>query len=297
MNISTDMLKAFVSVAERSSVSGAAAALGVAKSLVSKRLAQLEQAVQITLVSRSSRSLSLTSAGQVYLDYAQKALAQIQLANEDLRSLRDEPTGKIRVTAPVSWGHRALAKALPDFLVQFPHIEVELILQDQVLDMAKERIDIALRMSATPLQDMVWIPIARLDWVVCAAPSYLLTAGEPHSPNELVHHPCMNYWTVGADDTWHLQSGAVREKFNVRNRYRANNPEAILDAALAGLGVAMLPLYCCKQEIADGKLQLILSDWIPITKFGNEIAAVIAPDRVRFSRNQALLRFLKARFS
>jgi DNA-binding transcriptional LysR family regulator len=297
MNISTDMLQAFVAVAERSSVSAAALALGLAKSVVSKRLAHLEEAVHVTLVARNSRTLSLTPAGQVYLSFAQRALTAMQAADEELRTLRDEPTGKIRLTAPVSWGHRALGKALPDFLAQFPEIEVELILQDHILDMAKERIDIALRMSATPVLDLVWIPIAKLDWVMCAAPSYIAAAGEPHSPAELAHHPCMNYWTVVTDDAWQLQRGAERASLQVRNRYRANNPEAILDAALAGLGVAMLPLYCCKQELAEGKLLPVLRDWQPVTKFGNQIAAAVAPDRVSFSRNQALLRFLKAKFS
>jgi DNA-binding transcriptional LysR family regulator len=296
MNISTDMLQAFVTVAERSSVSAAAGALGVAKSVVSKRLAHLEEAVHATLIARNSRTLSLTPAGRVYLSYAQRALTAMQSADEELRTLQDEPTGKIRVTAPVSWGHRALAKAIPTFLAQYPQIEIELLLQDQVLDMARERIDIALRMSATPALDLVWIPIARIDWVFCASPGYLATAGEPHSPAELAHHPCMNYWTVVADDAWQLQRGAERENLQVRNRYRANNPEAVLDAALAGLGVAMLPLYCCKQEIADGKLVPVLKDWQPVTKYGNQIAAAVAPDRVSFSRNQALLRFLKTTF-
>ncbi len=296
MNISTDMLTAFVTVAERLSVSEAAVQLGVGKSVVSKRLAHLEEAIHATLIARNSRKLGLTPAGQVYLEFARRALGALQGADEGLRSLRDEPTGHIRVTAPVSWGHRALAKAIPDFLAQHPQIEIELILQDRILDMANERIDVALRMSASPPPDFVWIPIARLDWVICASPSYISTAGAPHSPAELAHHPCMNYWSVVSDDAWTLQRGGERETLHVRNRYRANNPEAILDATLAGLGVALLPRYCCEQQLAEGTLLPVLTDWQPITKFGNEIAAVVAPDRVGFSRIQAFLRFLKVRF-
>ena len=296
MNISTDMLAAFVSVAERLSVSEAAVALGVGKSVVSKRLAHLEVAIHATLISRNSRKLSLTPSGHVYLEFARRALAAMQAADEGLRSLRDEPTGHIRVTAPVSWGQHALAKAIPDFLALHPHIEIELVLQDRILDMASERIDIALRMSATPHPDFVWIPIAKLDWVICASPGYIAIAGAPHFPAELAHHPCMNYWSVVSDDAWTLERDGERETHHVRNRYRANNPEAILDATLAGLGVALLPRYCCERKLAEGLLTPVLIDWQPITKYGKEIAAVVAPDRVGFSRNQAFLRFLKARF-
>jgi DNA-binding transcriptional LysR family regulator len=297
MNISTDMLSAFVKVAERLSVSAAAQELGVGKGVVSKRLAQLEDSIKTTLVTRNSRKLALTPCGLVYLDFAKQALFAMQQADEGLRNLRDEPTGRIRVTAPVSWGMYALGKALPDFLSAFPQIEVELILQDKIIDIAHEGIDIALRMTATPSLDLVSIPVAQLTWVICAAPTYITTAGEPHLPSDLAHHPCMNYWSAHSDDDWRLQRDKVEQVLRVRNRYRANNPEAIMNAVIAGLGIALLPRYCCEQALADGRLVPVLTDWAPVTKFGNQITAVLAPDRVGFSRNQAFLKFLKSKFS
>jgi DNA-binding transcriptional LysR family regulator len=297
MNISTDMLSAFVKVAERLSVSAAAQELGVGKGVVSKRLAQLEDSIKTTLVTRNSRKLALTPCGLVYLDFAKQALFAMQQADEGLRNLRDEPTGRIRVTAPVSWGMYALGKALPDFLSAFPQIEVELLLQDKIIDIAHKGIDIALRMTATPSLDLVSIPVAQLSWVICAAPAYIATAGEPHQPSDLSHHPCMNYWSVHSDDDWRLVKGEIEQVLKVRNRYRANNPEAIMNAVLAGLGIALLPKYCCEQALTDGRLVAVLSDWAPVTKFGNQITAVLAPDRVGFSRNQAFLKFLKSKFS
>jgi DNA-binding transcriptional LysR family regulator len=166
-----------------------------------------------------------------------------------------------------------------------------------MLDIAGENIDIALRMTAFPAPDLVSIPIAKLEWLICASGHYLATAGEPHSPSDLEHHPCMNYWSAQADDAWHLRCGEEDLKIKVRNRYRANNPEVIVDAALAGQGIALLPLYCCRDEIADGRLLPILRAWNPVTKFGNQITAVAAPDRIGFSRNQAFLQFLKERFA
>jgi DNA-binding transcriptional LysR family regulator len=296
MNISTDLLQAFVKVAERLSVSAAAQDLGVTKGLVSKRLAHLEAAVNVTLLMRNSRKLALTPAGLLYLDYARQALTSLDDATEELRKLKSQASGQIRITAPVSWGYRALSRTIPEFLALYPEIEIELILQDRMLDIAREQIDIALRMTAIPEPDLVCIPIAKLDWVICVSPAYHATAGEPSHPDDLLHHPCMSYWSTATDEVWHLRRDKEDSFVRLKSRYRANNPEAIVEAALAGLGIALLPRYCCEQEIADRRLLTLLADWTPITKFGNQITAVLAPDRVRFSRNQAFLQFIKARF-
>jgi DNA-binding transcriptional LysR family regulator len=296
MNISTDLLQAFVKVAERLSVSGAAQDLGVSKGLISKRLAHLESEINVTLVVRNSRKLALTPAGQLYLDHARQALTTLQDANEVLRSLKSETSGQIRITAPVSWGSRTLSRAIPEFLALYPEIEIELVLQDRLLDITKEQIDIALRMTAIPGQDFVSIPIAKLDWVICVSPAYQATAGEPLHPDDLTRHPCMSYWSTVTDEVWHLRRDSEESFVKLKSRYRANNPEAIVEAALAGLGVALLPKYCCEEQLLQGRLVALLEDWTPVTKFGNLITAVIAPDRVRFSRNQAFLGFLKQRF-
>ncbi len=295
MNISLDMLEAFTKVVDHLSVSAAATELGVSKGVISKRIVQLEETVKATLLTRSSRKIALTPAGEIYVEFARKALAAVNLAQEGLQSLRSAPSGLIRLTAPISWWQKVLAKLLPEFLHLHPAIEIELLLQDRIMDIAYEGIDFALRMTASPALDLVSIPVARLDWVVCAAPSYLASAGEPKKPTDLEQHPCMNYWRVAADDAWQFVSGGKSVTVRVHSRYRANNPEAIADAAIAGMGIAELPLYVVEQELASGKLVQILADWEPVTKYGNRITAVAAPDRIGFSRNQALLGFLKQR--
>ena len=289
------MLAAFVQVAEHLSVSAAAHALGVSKSVVSKRVAQLEQAVRATLFARSTRRVALTPAGEAYLDFARNALRAVADADERLRDLRQELSGQIRITAPVSWGQHVLAPLLPAFLAQHPAIEIELLLGDRLMDIAYERIDLALRMSATGLPDLVATPVARLDWVVCAAPAYLLRAGTPGQPTDLQAHHCMSYWRERSDDAWVLQLAGTGERQTVwvQGRYHANNPEAVALAALAGLGVALLPAYVCADDLAAGRLQRLLPDWTPVTKFGNHITAVAAPDRMRLLRNRALLDHLR----
>ena len=293
MAISTDMLAAFVQVAEDLSVSAAALHLGTGKSVVSKRVAQLEAEVKATLFSRSTRRIALTVAGEAYLEFARRALVEVATAEERLRDLRTELTGQIRLTAPVSWGQHVLAKRLPEFMRQHPAITIELLLADRVMDIGYERIDIALRWTSTPPPELMAVPVAEVAWVIVAAPAYLDAAGVPGDPRDLAAHTCMAYWRESSDDAWTLVAGERRRQVSVHSRYHANNPEAVAHAALAGLGIAMLPLYLCADALADRRLVMVLPAWTPETKFGTGITAVAAPDRMRLTRNQVLLAFLR----
>lgn len=288
------MLAAFVKVAQRLSVSSAADELGVGKSLVSKRVAQLEEKVQATLFSRSTRKVVLTPAGEAYLGFAQRALAEMTAGEEQLRSLRAELTGRIRLTAPVSWGQRVLAKRLPEFLRQHPGVEIELQLADQLLDVAQQRIDVALRWSASPVSELRAIPVARIDWVIAAAPSYLAAHGWPDDPHSLGQHSCLGYWRDTADRSWWFEGAeGRRERIEVHSRYHVDNPDAVADAAIAGLGVALLPDYLCEDALGSGRLVPVLPGWTPRTRFGTQITAVGAPERMGIMRNRLLVDFLR----
>ena len=297
MNISTDMLATFVKVAEHLSVSSAAVDLDISKSVVSKRVAQLERAVQTTLFARSTRRIALTPAGEIYLGFAQQALSSLGNADESLRDLRQTLSGQIRITAPGSWGQKVLAGLMPVFLARHPAIEVELHLDDRLMDIAYERIDIALRMTTLAASNLRVTPVARLDWVICAAPQHLASNGVPATPLDLMAHPCMSYWRENSDDAWQLAQGDTVQRVQVHSRYHANNAEAVAGAALAGLGVALLPLYVCNDDLAAGRLVRLLPDWTPITKFGNCINAVATPDRMRLRRNRVLLDYLRAQLA
>ncbi len=287
------MLAAFVKVADMASVSRAAEDLGVGKSVVSKRIAQLEAEVGATLFARSTRKVALTPAGEAYAEFARRALAEIGAGVERVRALRSELTGRIRLTAPVSWGQRVLAKRLPEFVRLHPGIELELHLDDRMADLAFERLDIALRWSTTTAPDLVSLPVAAIGWMLAAAPGYLASAGTPQSPAELAAHACLCYWRETADDLWTLAAADEQVQVRVRGRYHVDNPEAVLDAAVAGLGVAMLPDFLCSDALADARLQRVLPSWAPQTRYGTAITAVATPERIRLSRNRALVDFLR----
>lgn len=292
------MLQAFLKVAERLSVSAAADDLGSSKSQVSKRIAQLETQIHATLFSRTTRKVALTPAGETYVEFARRAMAEMQAGEERLLAMRSELSGNIRVTAPVSWGQRVLAKRLPEFLRLHPAIEIQLELSDHFVDLARERIDIALRWSATTQQEMHSIPMTPIGWLLAASPNYLAQAGVPKRPEDLAGHACFSYWREQSDDTWTFsidehQKRAVRKEVKVRSRYHVNNPEAVGDAAIQGLGIALLPDYLCDQALKKGLLVQVLPDWKPLTKFGSHITAVVAPERMLLSRNRVLLDFLR----
>lgn len=294
--ISTDMLAAFLKVAECRSVSQAAISLDVAKSLISKRIAQLEERLDTTLFSRSTRKVALTPAGETYVDYAKRALAEVSDGMERVRSLRTELSGNLRLTAPVSWGQRVLAKHLPEFLKMHPHLEIDLLLTDRMMDMAAERIDVALRWSSHSQQERHGTPLTEIKWFLTAAPTYLAQHGLPAEPAELNHHACVYYRRDNTDDHWTLQHNLAANpneprhvEVKVSGRYRVDNPEAVLEAALAGMGIALLPDYLCVQAIEQGRLVKVLPPWTPLTKFGTHIVALCPPERKKISRNQALI--------
>lgn len=291
--ISADMLASFAKVAETLSVGRSAQALNVTKSVVSKRIAQLEAHLGVTLFSRSTRHIALTSAGELYLEHAKRALAELRAAEELILASRSEIQGRIRITAPVSWGQRVLCRVLPEFLKLHPGIEIELTLADRMVDVAQERFDLALRWSASlPKQDLVNTAIAKINWLLTASPSYLALHGEPLSPADLCQHSTLFYWREPSDQWWLMSEGQVQQRVPVRSRYHVDNPEAVLEACLQGLGIAQLPDYLCAQAVNEGCLKQVLPAWIQQTRFGNLITAIAPPERMRILRNRLLIDFL-----
>jgi DNA-binding transcriptional LysR family regulator len=161
------------------------------------------------------------------------------------------------------------------------------------MDVAFERIDMALRWSASAAPpDVAALPVADIHWLLAAAPGHLASHGEPTRVEELSQRPCVFYRRDPIDDWWTLQSGSQTQRVQVRSRYHVDNPEAVLEACVQGLGVALLPDYLCAQALADGSLVRVLTAWTPLTRFGTTITALVPPEGMRLQRNRALLEFL-----
>ena len=291
--VSSDMLRSFVQVAECSSVSKAALSLAIGKSVVSKRIGQLESTLGVTLFSRNTRNVVLTAAGSTYLEHAKKVLIELSAAEERLIALRSNLEGKIRVTAPVSWGQRILSKRMPEFLRMHPGIELELILSDRKMDLASEGIDVAFRWSSSQdRKDHFVKTVATIEWMLVCAPQYMSMHPPPGSPQELEAHSCLFYWKEPSDDWWTMTCADERVRVKVRGRYHVDNPESVLEACLQGLGVGLLPGYLCAEALQEERLIRVLPHWSQQTRFGNQITAMATPDRMRIMRNKVLVDFV-----
>jgi DNA-binding transcriptional LysR family regulator len=274
------------------SFTAAAQRLGLSKAAMSQRVAELERAAGVPLVRRTTRSVRLTEAGERLVEATRGAFAQIEQGFAGVQDLVGEPHGVLRVSAPVALGRQQIVPRLAGFLRAYPQVRVELELSDRLVAMAQEGFDVALRHAAAPPDTHVaWPLCATRSWLV-ASRAYLRRAGTPESPGDLVGHDCLHYLRPGDTPTWTFERDAVasgkpasrgakdatplesRISVPVRGVFAANNSEALREAAIAGLGIALLPDFSAQDALRAGKLQLVLPQWKPVGAFGEHLYAI-----------------------
>ena len=274
------------------SFTAAAQRLGLSKAAMSQRVAELERAAGVPLVRRTTRSVRLTEAGERLVEATRGAFAQIEQGFAGVQDLVGEPHGVLRVSAPVALGRQQIVPRLAGFLRAYPQVRVELELSDRLVAMAQEGFDVALRHAAAPPDTHVaWPLCATRSWLV-ASRAYLRRAGTPESPGDLAGHDCLHYLRPGDTPTWTFEHDAAvggkpasrgakdatpsesRISVPVRGVFAANNSEALREAAIAGLGIALLPDFSAQDALRAGKLQLVLPRWKPVGAFGEHLYAI-----------------------
>ncbi|MGL4287502.1 MAG: LysR family transcriptional regulator [Phreatobacter sp.] len=285
----------FTRVAEARSVTRAAERLGLSKAAVSVRLKALERELALQLVNRSTRSLTLTDAGERLLDGMDRMLAD---ASDTLASVRDlalKPTGRLRITASIGVGISFAAPLIPAFLDRYPEIEVDLSTSQDIADLAAQGFDLALRFgNIIRGTDMAW-PVGRVDWHLVASPGYLATHGVPREPADLTRHRCLLYgWQAVHDPAWRFSRDGRHAPAPVRAGFKANNGELLMQAALADGGITMLSGFACRRHIASGALVPLLTDWT-IEGSDAEIIFAVRPWSPRVPRTvRAFVDYLQA---
>lgn len=265
---------------QQGSYTAAAARLGVSKAAVSQRIAELERQAGVPLVQRTTRSVRLTEAGQRLVDDTQQAFEHITQSFAQVRDLAGAPRGLVRVTAPVALARQQLVPRLAEFLRQYPEVRIELDLSDRLSSLATEGFDLAIRHTAAP-------PDTHVAWALCptasllvASRAYLRRHGSPQTPAELSRHNCLHYPRSQDTPAWTLapRGGTPgqeqRVTVQVSGTLAANNSEALRDAALAGLGIALLPDFSAQTALASGKLVSLLPGWRPVGPFADRIYAI-----------------------
>jgi DNA-binding transcriptional LysR family regulator len=275
-------LHALTVIAQVGSFTKAAQRLGLSKAAVSQRIAELERAMGQNLIARTTRSVRLSEAGQHLVDDTEASFAQITAALAAARDAVGQPRGLLRVTAPVALGRQHVAPLLTAFFRQYSEIRIELDLSDRLVSLTQEGFDLAIRHTSAPPDTHVAVKLCSSRAMLVASPAYLLAQGKPGHPDELARHACLPYLRPGPA-VWLFErmgsnsgpgSEPERLRIPVQGPLRAGNSEILRDAALAGLGLALLPDFTAAPALAQGSLVEVLAEWRPVDFFGDAIYAV-----------------------
>ena len=279
----------FVAVAELQSFTKAAKQLGISVAQVSRNIAELEASLAIKLLYRSTRSVSLTEEGLLYLQHCKHLVASLDEANRTLANLKATPRGQIKLTAPVFYGETRIAPLLHNFLQQYPDTELDLQLSNSKLDLVQGGFDLAIRIGELPDSSLIARKIAPCLSVICASPAYLAQHGLPMTPSELTQHNCLfySYFQDGVEWSFHSPDGVQRVQ--PKGNYQVNNSDAIHQACLDGLGIANLPHFIIEPALQTGHLQALLTDY-PLPEHG--IYAVYPQRKYQPTKVTVLIEFL-----
>ncbi|RLJ65218.1 LysR family transcriptional regulator [Sulfurisoma sediminicola] len=286
-----DAMRIFVRVAEMGSFSAVAQQLDVARSVVTRQVAGLEAHLGTKLIARSTRRLSLTSAGATYLEQCREILNLVEAAEGGLTDEGQAPRGHIRLTLPFSFGIRQLMPLFCDFMEANPQVALELDFNDRRANLIEGGYDLAIRVSGRLDPGDVARKIGGSRGVIAAAPDYLRRRGRPRHPRELAGHECFGY-LLAPRSSWSFVIDGEVQSFPVGGRLEANNGDALLDAAVRGLGITRAPTFIVEQAVRAGWLEILLPEF-PLPELG--IHAVFPGNRYVPHRVRALVDFLATR--
>lgn len=251
-------LEELVAAADTGSFKGAARHLSLSKSHVSRAIAQLEARLEAQLFVRSTRSVALTDTGRILVEHLRRIIQEREEALA-LVSGCAEPQGEIRITCSTALGERFVAPLVRRYAIEFPRVSISLDLTNRVVDLVAEGYDLGIRTGEIVDQRIAGVKIATRRHYLCASPAYLERSGAPASMEDLRQHDCL----LGTSPTWHFDVNGQARVFNPETRWRCNNGAAVLDAALAGMGICQLPDFYVQQAIAEGRLLTLLDDFRP----------------------------------
>ncbi|WP_070966049.1 LysR family transcriptional regulator [Vibrio sonorensis] len=258
---SFNAIPAFIAVVESGSYSLAANKIGVTKSALSKRINQLEDQLGTRLLNRTTRTLSLTEAGQRYFDYVSQAYSLAQQGVDAVSELQGLPQGKLKITLPMSFGINHIAPFIAEFLNQYPKIEIDLQLEDQMVDLVAGGYDLAIRIGHLPDSSLVAKRLVTCRSVLCASPDYLANHLAPIVPLDLTQHNCLQYTYFKGGNEWTFEKSKRQYKVLPKGRFSVNNSEAIRQALLSGLGIGQLPTFLAARDLKSGHLIPLMQDY------------------------------------
>lgn len=281
----------FLQVAEHHSLSAAARAIGLPKSTVSRKLSRLEERLGVRLLERSSQKLRLTEAGSTFHEHCAEVLARIAEAEAAVSGLQASPRGRLRVSAGMDFGTWVIGPLVQEFLQLHPLISVELVLSDRTVELVGEGFDVAIRIGPVRESSLVARRLALTAGTLCASPAYLARAGTPRAPEELTSHACIIFSSLPHSEKWTFTGPQGPSTVQITGRLNVNSLQLVREAALAGLGLARLPLFACWQELDEGRLIRVLPEW----STAKRTVHAVYPSRRLPAKARAFVDFLHSR--
>lgn len=286
-------MEAFAAVVETGGFQSAARQLGVSRALISKRVAGLEQAMGVQLLRRTTRKLSVTGPGEDFYERCRRILAEFHEAAGELAVLQQEPSGVLKVNAPMSFGQLHLAGAIVEFMCDHPKIRMQLALTDRFVDVVEEGYDVVLRIGTMRDSSLIARRLCPIRRVLCASPEYLAAAGTPETAAAVAQHRLVQYGWPTVGQRWQLTGPEGETALEVTAAFCVNNGDVLKAAVRAGLGIALLPTFLCGDELRSGALARVLPGYE-----GRPIAlhALWPESRLMPSRLRRFIDFLAERF-
>ena len=285
-------MRTFVEVAQAGSMNGAGLRLNVSGALVGQRIAGLEDHLQAKLLNRTTRQQRLTVFGESYLEQCRDILELVDFSEGKASDQQRQPQGRLRIAAPVSFGTAALMPALKGFAEIAPEVEIELTLSDNNEDLIAGGFDAAFRIGELEDSDLLQIPLAPYRMMICASGAYLEEHGEPLIPSDLNRFRAVLFSRTGRKP-WRFRQGSEEQSWPPQARISVNSGQAVRVAAIAGMGIAMLPEVLVKRDISEGRLAQLLPDW---TLPEQPMSLIYHRDRYRPQRLIKFTDFVKSVF-
>jgi len=251
----------FVRVARAKNLSAAARELGITTSAVSKQLTRLETRLGVKLLHRTTRQVTLTEAGERFYERCTRVVAELEEAEAEVAEAQLEPRGTLRVNAPMTFGRLHLGPPIAAFAERNPGLAIEVTLTDRLVDPIEEGFDVSIRVADlgdAAVSGLAARKLATSRRALCAAPSYLAARGTPKRPDDLARHECLGYAYLATGCEWPFRARDGVRRVRVSGRLESNNGELLRELALAGLGIALLPLFLVGADLASGRLVSVL---------------------------------------
>ncbi|TXT39017.1 MAG: LysR family transcriptional regulator [Comamonadaceae bacterium] len=286
----------FVRVVETGSFSDVARQMGATPSAVSRSIARLERALGTRLLQRTTRKLGLTPSGTEILQHCTDIVSAARAVMDIGGQHREAPHGLVRVCVPKAIGQTVIHPHIKDFLIAYPSVDVQLILDDRALDLVDHNIDLAVRVTETPPVGLIGRQLMSIEHMICASPDYLAQHQPPTTPMDLSAHSCICLGETPSDARWKFVKDGKSISVEVRGRYTANNTGVRLDAVCDGFGIGSLPEFTARKDLEQGRIVQLLPEWRFVTHYTGALWLLYTPTRYVPAKLRVLIDHLSDHF-